>query len=219
MERVFLARKFVSIEGGARHIYEEEIFDSYEAALHFIHTISEEDEEFFLSEIVSCMLNDTSSQNDKEIHIFDRKGALIWSSRALDSSSAKHFTEKFSVGDIVKLNSFPWASSSPTYVSTIGVISQVPIPLDKWMALGNKKDFWDNTYVVESIRNGYLGHWHATENSLELYCHHLPENLLFLKILSEHYLGQKTIPDNVFQEIQNGHIFIEKVAHFYFDIF
>ena len=127
MERVHLARKFVSIEGGARHYYEEEIFDNYDAAHSFIQNISEEDEDFFLSEIVSCKLNDTYSKYDKEVHIFNKNGVLIWSNNSPHSSSKKKFSGKFSVGDIVILQAFPWISSSPTHVSTIGVVAEVPI--------------------------------------------------------------------------------------------
>lgn len=216
MERVHLARKFVSIEGGARHYYEEEIFDNYDAAHSFIQNISEEDEDFFLSEIVSCKLNDTYSKYDKEVHIFNKNGVLIWSNNSPHSSSKKKFSGKFSVGDIVILQAFPWISSSPTHVSTIGVVAEVPIFFDEWITLGKEIKTWDGTYVVESIRDGYLGHWHATEESLELYCQDLPENLQFLKILSEHYMGEKAISSNILQDIKNGDIFVEKVKHFDF---
>jgi hypothetical protein len=220
MEKLYIARKFVAIEGSARHIYEEEIFDSYEAAFKFIKSISEEEEDFFLSEIVSCVLNDVESCNEKENYIFDKKGDLVWSNNVSKSPLLPDsFVGKFSIGEIVKLCAFPWDPFSPTYVSTIGVVSQLPVSLDEWLMGGNDKNHWDNNYVVEYIRDGYLGHWHVKECSLESFRQELPDKLQFLQILAAHYLELKILPEKIYKDIQCGNVFIEKVEHLNFDIF
>lgn len=215
MKKIYIARKYVAIEGGARHFYEEAVFDSYDIAYKFIKNISEEDEDYFLSEIVCYVLNKFLCDEDIERYIFDKQGALIWKNNSHKIERlADSFTGKFSIGDVVHLSPFPWNAASPTHVETLGVVARVPVAIDEWIGAGHCSVSWDDSYIVEHIRNGYLGHWHVREKVIDLYCDILPENLSFLKVLADHYLERKNIPEKIFRDIQEGIMFIEKVKHF-----
>ncbi len=233
MEEYHIARKFVAIEGGARHYYEEGVFNSYDTAYNFIKQISEEEDDIFLSEIVSYPLNSGSPCDEKKVVTFDRKGNLILKYDATKIYDNCHvvkkddykivyknpepesFTDKFKVGDFVLIKAFPWNAASPTCVDTIGVIVRAPVFFDEWVANGNDKYEWDNEYVVDYIRNGYLGHWHVQEKGLKIFNRKLPENLKFLKLLENHYLKRKEIPEESLSEILDGNIFIENVKCFF----
>lgn len=225
MKVMYIARKYIAIEGGARHFYEEEIFDSYEFAYSFIKNISEEEDDAFLSEIVSCNLNGFSCKNRKEIFVFDRLGVLVWKNTPIEKiDPGDIYTGRFSLGDIVKVHPFPWNAASPTCVETIGVVGSVPAPFDEWMpsedeewvSSDGSKEQWDGTYIVYCVRNGYLAHWHILEEGMDIYREELPENLCFLKILANHFLKIKCLPEKVYKEIYEGKLFIEKVDHFMF---
>lgn len=234
MEKKYIVRKFIAIEGGARHYYDEGIFSSYDAAFNFVKQISEEDDDRFLSEIVSYPLDSISPDNDKEVFTFDRKATLLITYDAkkiydnchvaqedgykivYKNPEPESFTGKFSVGDLVFIRAFPWNGVSPTSIDTIGVIAATPTFFDEWTINGNDKYKWDNAYVVNYIRDGYIGHWHVEEKGMTFFNEKLPDNLKFLMILANHYLNNETISEATMKEILAGNIFIENVTHFDF---
>jgi hypothetical protein len=236
MNKTYIARKYVMIEGGARHYYEEGVFSSYEYAYGFIKTISEEDDDFFLSEIVSYPLNGTSPCDEKKIYTFDRKGKRLITYDArkkydncyvieedgyktiYQKHKPESYSGKYKVGDIVFIKAYPWNDASPTHIDTIGVVATVPISFDEWITKGNDKHTWDNAYVVDCIRDGYIGHWHVEERGIVFFDRNLSNNLKFLIIISDHYQKKKILPREIFDEVIYGNVFIENVKHFDFEI-
>ena len=231
-KRGYIARKFYAHNYGSQTIYEEAIFESYELAYKFIEEISEEVHDRFLSEIVSYQLNDDEPWDRDQIWTFDRKGQLI---RFYDAQTAdenchviehdgykevftepepESYTGKFIVGDIVKVRAFPWNMESPIPEDTIGVIVNTPIHYSEWLKQEKSKYGWDNSYVIDFIREGYLDHMHIKEEGLELFIEEIPKKLSFIKKLSDHYKGKTIIKDNIFRDINDGKIFVEKVRHF-----
>ncbi len=232
IKRGYIARKYYAHGHGSQTIYEEGIFDSYELAYKFIEEISEEDDEQFLSEIVSCQINDNEPWESDQLWTFDRKGKLV---RFHDTNKIgenchiveheeyrevftepepKSYTGKFKIGDIVTIRAFPWNWESQIPEDTIGVIINTPIHYDEWRKHENSKYGWDNTYVIDYIRDGYLDHMHIKEDGLSLFQKDIPENFSFLKQLSDHYKGKLVIKGDVFKDINDGNIFVEKVRHF-----
>jgi len=237
LNRIYIARKYVGIEGiSSRHYYEERVFSSYELAYEFIKLISEEEHDCFLSEIVSYPLNNTSFCDEQEIYTFDRKGQLLITDtlnrydnyyvfeedidrKIYPKHEQASYSGKYKIGDIVFIRAYPWNDVSPTHKDTIGVVSAIPDSLDKWIANGYEMYTWDNAYVVDCIRDGYLGHWHVEEKGITPFNDKLPDNLEFLKILSNHYRTESSLPDNIINDVISGKLFIEKVTHFDFENF
>ncbi len=201
MKRVYIARKFVYVEGGSRHYYEEEIFNDREQALKFIKLISNEEDSFFLSELVVCKLDNDNIDDEKEIQLFDYKGRLLYSS--IHSDMNYQTDKSFSKGDIVKLSPFPWNRYSPTYVEIIGVVSKTPTT-------------GENEYIIDYIRDGFLGHLHSLAIAIEEFSGKIPANQIFLSELADHYKGVKLIPQKLLSAVYNCEIFIEKVKHYNF---
>ena len=80
MEKIYIVRKFTVTKGGARHYYEEEVFNHIGLALKFVAAISNEYNDSFLSEMITCDLNNEDTDKDKDVKIYDFKGNIIWSS-------------------------------------------------------------------------------------------------------------------------------------------
>lgn len=231
-KRGYIARKFYAHNYGSQTIYEEGIFESYELAYKFIQEISEEDHHRFLSEIVSYPMNDNQPWESDQLWTFDRKGTLI---RHLDTQKTdenshivvhdgfrtiyhepdpESYKCKFKIGDIVSIKAFPWNSDSTIPEDTIGVIINTPVLYDVWIKQGNNKYEWDSFYVIDYIREGYLDHMHIQEQHLKNFNNEVPENLTFLKTLSAHYQRKIEINEDIFKDINDGKIFVEKVRHF-----
>lgn len=203
MKQIYIVRKFIQIEGGSRHYYEEEVFSDHMRALKFVKLISDEEDNFFLSELVTCKLDNEDVDNEKEVQIFDYKGCLLYQSFQSDGN---YRTSKFfSIGDIVKLSPFPWNQHSPTHVETIGVVSKTPAADE-------------DEYIVDYIRDGFIGHWHSTASALEEFSGRIPANLIFLAELADHYKGVKLIPEKTLSAVYNCEVFIEKVEHYNFKL-
>ncbi|HID69900.1 MAG TPA: hypothetical protein EYP35_05420 [Desulfobacterales bacterium] len=201
MEKIYVVRKFVSIEGGARHYYEEEVFSSFQRAFKFMKLISEEEDDFFLSELITCCLDNNNIDVEKDVQIYDYKGRLLFASTQV--SDVCQSKKSFSIGDIVKISPFPWNQQSPTCVPTICVVSKTPVASDE-------------EYIVDYIRDGFLGHWHVEGAALKEHGEDMPENLVFLTELANHYKGIKSIPEKTLNAVYKGEIFVEKVQHYNF---
>lgn len=222
MKKIFIARKYVCLDGGSRHFYEEGAFTSYNSAYEFIVQISDEDNDCFLSEIVCFYIDDSKNFDKKDVFIFDRQGNLIVEemNHCKEISfieKATTYSEKYRIGDIVMIKAYPWNACSPAYIDTIGVISMTPVPLEDWIKDGNSPQDWDNEYVADCIRCGYIGHFHVQEKAMDLYTGVIPDRLKFIKILSDHYSKKKILPDTILNELIYGKIFIENVKHFDFN--
>ena len=235
MSAIYFARKYTIYDEKNRHFYEEGIFHSYELAYKYIKKISDEEDHDFFGEIVVFELNDFSRKLENEFFIFDYKANLIYDSNKINSKIKKYiaeengfrtiykindpnsYNEKFKIGDIVFIKAFPWNIFSPAYVDLIGVIGNVPCLYEKWIQNNNYYE-WDNTYVIYCIRDGYLGHWHIEERGIEFYSGELPDNLKFLRLLSEHLLKKMTIPDIIIDKIHQGEVFVEKLKYYLFSL-
>jgi len=206
---VYIARKFIVNDRLSKHYYEEEVFDSIDAASNFISSISYEDNTRFFSEIVTCYLNNEDIDKDKYTNIYDCNGNLIWSS-VCHYDQCEH-DQDYNIGEIVTIMPFPWNPFSPTYIKTIGVVSCLPKSFD------DKNNYTHNEeYIIECIRSGFLYHWHVKKYALQKYTDDIPENMSFLKILSDHYKKIKVIPEDILNAVYNGELFVEKVHHYNF---
>jgi hypothetical protein len=231
MTNVYIARKYVAYETGRRRYYEEGVFSSYESAHDFIRMLSVEDEDSFLGEIVRYGIDDTSPWDDERVWTFDRKAELVHSSASgeetehseiADSVSSeficgepepKTYTRKFAVGDIVLIRAFPWNAVSPTSENVIGVITNTPVSFDDWVSQGGDKHDWGNTYEVYRVLRGYLEHIHVVEEGIEFYNDPLPDNLIFLKDLSEQVRGIPVLKTETMSKVLAGEVFVERVRH------
>jgi hypothetical protein len=231
-KRGYIARKYYSHPQGAQSIYEESIFDSYESAYKYILSISEEDYDRFICEIISLVIGDKESYENEIRWTFDRKGKLIREYNAKErrdhgtvikqdgyetvryEPQPNNYSGKFNVGELVSIRAYPWAQESHMPEDTLGVIAQTPTLYKKWIEKGNDKYEWDSEYVIDYIRDGYLTHMHISEKHITLKGVSLPEELAFLGILSEHLKGTKLIDKDILIQIYNGEIFVEKVTHF-----
>jgi hypothetical protein len=230
MKRSFIARKYISVDGG-RSYYEEAVFDTFEAAKAFIQEISEEDHDCFLSEIVSYPTNSSEPWDDKQTWTFDRKGNLLHTydarkeeaeCKVIEEEGCKilfcepkpeTYTQKFQVGEIVFIRAFPWNEVSPVSEDTIGVIATTPAPFEQWLSKGQDKYHWDNSYVIYCIRSGYVDHIHVEERGIESYTDEIPERLTFLKDLAQYFRGNELLKKEVMGEVFAGNVFVEKVRH------
>ncbi|MBT0666017.1 hypothetical protein KI809_17025 [Geobacter pelophilus] len=228
MKRSFIARQYTS-HGMGRSYYEEAIFETYEAANSFIQEISEEDDDCFLSEIVSYPTNSTEPWDDTQIWTFDRKGSLLHfydarkeeaECKVIEEDGCKiilreprpqTYTGKYEVGNIVIIRAFPWNEVSPVTEDTIGVIATTPNHFEEWLSKGKDRYDWDNSYVVYCIRSGYVDHIHVEERGIELYTNEVPERLTFLDDLAEYFRGKEILKKEVMEEVFAGNIFVEKV--------
>ncbi len=236
MDRFYIARKFVTNEGRSKCYYEEGIFSTYELAYEFIKIISKEEDDSFLTEIVSYPIDSHTPCDGRDVYTFNRKGELLITHKAENrfdncyvveedgyntvykKYDPESYTGKYKIGDIVFIRAYPWNKASPTYKDTVGVISAVPLSFDEWVASGNDKHTWDNAYVIDFIRDGYLGHWHVEERGIAFFNEDIPDNFKFLKLLSDHYQTGKTLSNEVLDGIIYGDIFIENVKHFNFSV-
>ncbi len=188
--------------------------------------VSIEDNDIFLSEIISYGINDTSPWDDERIWTFDRKARLIHCFTACEqdgycentrdgsvSPDPHNYAAKFAIGDIVLIAPFPWNKESPTSENVIGVIGQMPIPFDEWVSWGNDKSEWDDTYVIYRILGGYLQHIHVRERGIQPYKDILPDNLMFLKDLSDQFRGKRILREEALEKVLEGKIFVEKVRY------
>jgi len=233
---MYIARKYVADDSCRRSYYEEGIFSSYDLAYDFIRKISEEDDDCFLSEIVAYPHDSHTPCDDKEEYTFDRKGNLLDRYDAREIEDALHvfvdqygnrirrlepapdsFTGKFKIGDMVFIRAYPWNKVSPMCADIIGVVGQVPVFYSDWVADGNEKYEWDNTYVIYCISSGYLYHTHVQEGGLTIYHAELPDNLKFLRLLSRHLQNIELIPDETLDQVFSGDLFIKKVKHYEFE--
>lgn len=228
MKRNFIARKYVPYDVGQSY-YEEAIFDTYEAANTFIQEISEEDDDRFLSEIVSYPTNSTEPWDDTQTWTFDRKGCLlhVYDARKeeaeckviekdgckimLREPQPQTYTGKYEVGNIVFIRAFPWNKESPVSEDTIGVIATTPTHFEEWLSRGENKYDWDNSYVIFCIRSGYVDHIHVEESGIESYTNEVPDNLIFLRDLADHFRGKEILKKEVMKEVFAGNVFVEKV--------
>jgi len=232
MNRGYIARKYVGREIGGKYLYEEGIFSSYESAYDFIQEISEEDEDCFLSEIVSYPIDSTSPWDHDKYWIFDRKGKLLHSydvdkrydnCKVVDHDGYKSihpepepesYTGKFKEGDLVFVRAFPWNKYSYRYFDMIGVVVSTPVHYEVWISDEKDKYDWGNDYVIYFVLSGYLDHIHVEERGIEHFQEELPDNLEILKYLSAHFQGANIFKDGILEKIVDGKIFVEKVRFF-----
>lgn len=234
MKRGYIARKFYAHPYGAQTLYEEAFFETYEAAKKYIEEISEEDCDLFFSEIVSLLFNDKEPWENEQIWTFDRKGKLIRFYDALNryvnvnchviekegykevypEPEPQSYTGKFKVGDIVVVRAYPWNQDSPIPTDTIGVVAASPVPYEIWRNQEKQKYGWDDTYVIDYIKDGYLDHMHIKEQGLAAVTDDIPANISFLKHLSDHCRGKIKIREETLKKIYDGKIFVEKVNYF-----
>ena len=230
--RNYIARKYYAQNYGSQNIYEESIFESYESAYKYIEEISEEDHDRFLSEIVSYVINDTESWENEQTWTFDRKGKLVRFYDAqkkyencrvierdgykeiYEEPKPKSYTGLFQIGDIVIVKAFPWNCDSPIPEDTLGVVANRPVLYNEWIEQGYDKYDWDNKYVIDFIRDGYMDHMHVEEHGVKKAEKKIPEKLSFLIRLSNHYNGKKPLKFEIFKDVIDGNIFVEKVRHF-----
>lgn len=233
MDKKYIARKYVATDTNARHYYEEGIFSSYEKAYSFILAISDEDEDIFLSEIVGFDLDSHDANKNGEVTIFDRRGKVLLVDKSNDDGIRcmkkndgtviiRHerdplsYSGKYKIGDIVFIRAFPWNPYSPTQKDTIGVVSNVPIFYEQWVSNRSDNYEWDNTYTIDCIRDGYLGHWHVVEQGLIFLDSKIPHEQKIISVLSDHYRGSKKIPSILLKKLSAGDIFVENVEHYNF---
>lgn len=231
MKRIFIARKYVARDMGHRSYYEEAVFDTYDAANTFVQEISEEDNDCFLSEIVSYPTNSNEPWDDTQTWTFDRKGSLLHvydarkeeaeckviekdgCKRLLREPDPQAYTGKYEVGNIVSVRAFPWNDVSPLSEDTIGVIASTPDCFEEWLSRGLNKFDWDDSYVIYCIQSGYVDHIHVEERGIEPYTYDVPERLSFLNDLSAFFSGKQLLKKEVMDEVFAGNVFVEKVRH------
>ena len=153
--RAYIARKFYAEVSHKNPIYEEGVFSSYKSAYEFILEISEEDDDRFLSEIVSYIIDDKEPWENDQKWVFDKCGQLIrhfdtqkWRSeshKVEENGCISYYREpipesfngKFAIGDLVIVKAYPWNEASNIPYDTIGVIVGCPVSFKAWIDEGH----------------------------------------------------------------------------------
>jgi hypothetical protein len=219
MNRMYIARKYgVWTEYGARTIFEEGSFLSYETAAQFLQTVRDDEDETYFTEIVSYEIDSPEPWEYQQIWIFDHTGALIQTypeqhtcqERSIWSPEA--YQGKFRRGDIVIVHAH---NGSHLAKQVLGVVAYTPVSYSEWIAQGHTPEEWEAYYTIDFITSfGYLDHDHVQEKVLEPYRNAIPEELRFLQVLSDHYRGIRQIKATVLDSLYQGMVFVKQVRQF-----
>lgn len=224
--RVYIAREVApNMDSGWERIADEVVFSTFEAAEAYLKDL---DSEYFEPrshfQIVSYLLDDIP-EFDPWAHIqywyYDQTRSLIEhydreaeQARA-NQELAREYTGKFKVGDVVRFLNSTWVDTQ----DKIGVVHTVPLPLEQCTDVGTQEDgsfsYYDAAYSVEFVDTfGRLNHDHTLERDLELYRGEIPEDVAFLGLLRDHYLGKRKIKEESLHALVEGNIIARDIRRF-----
>ena len=227
----YIAREITLSEFGLIRIDEEGVFSSFEIASDFLKDLREEGEYEtnpstadieFRHEIIKLKINEFESYKTIIKWTYKLNGELI-SKVSFDDNRPNCFEtvdykSRFSVGEIVRVKCNYEEPASCLTQENYGVISHIPTAKEAWQASGKPTDEWDSAYIVWLIShiNGYLGHHHLNELCLDKFGEELPEELEFLKILSEYLTNKNNIinPDLI-KKALSGDVVVKKINYFF----
>lgn len=227
MDTVFLLRRY-RIEGyGLKRIDCEFIFDSLKHALQQLDYlkideigINTNDFNFYRFEILEIKQNSNSPKNIKRDWHYNLAGLPLGNNTSLDlnKKEVRHFDEYFAIGNfIVPQVSSHWDFSNYD-IFPIGVISE---NVDKGDLKQIPKSCLDRPlFAVDFINDlGYLERDHFNKYELltqfQLFNQEIPEMYSFLKILSDHYVGERILNKKELEKIYNGEVYVKHVPSYF----
>jgi hypothetical protein len=196
----FIAYAYTPVdESAGRRVKEQGIFTTFEKAREFIAVLVEnldegehETAQFLVLEIAMDCLQPWETERH---WYFDATAEPLYYSNSKSPRGAPPESDaQFAKGDLVFIRAFPWNLYSPVQRDVIGVVHYAP-------ERGLEEDSSDE-YVVSFIDDaGLLDHCHAPGISLHPYSDPLPENLRFLRLLSQFHRGERNVADEFLEAI------------------
>lgn len=223
MEKIFIARHFsFKNEFHAQRIFEEDVFTSYERAYAFIQKLIDEynyrerpDGNLALFMIIVHMVDNHEPQKVKIEIYLDNHGKMLGKKDHLENYQFPEeflptFPTKFKIGDFVRVKAFPYRMESPVTQGLLGVVALPPKPPDP-----NLEGSGDLQYVVYHItHDGYLNHIHVYESVLDRYDDEIPEELSFIKILSDDFTGKRRVKKEIANDLNWGLVYVKNTRIF-----
>ncbi len=115
------------------------------------------------------------------------------------------YVPSFREGDLVRITS-RWGLSLMPSDGIIGVVTGVPKSYEDWRRTASGA--WDPVYMVECIApTGYMTHFHPMEAEMAPFAGELPEDLLLLGRLSQHFRGEALIDEKTLSDLRLGEIY------------
>lgn len=211
LKDIYIAREIYS-EGknGLIRIDEEGAFLSFEQAQSFLAHLRVEgdynietsaNDKYFKHQIIKYNTNDYNNW-DKEVRwTYEINGKLLSevdaSAHETESENINIFNRFYKLGDIVRVKTYDEDTNSFLVESNFGVIGQVTVDKESWVASGERPDEWNNDYIVWLISSdkGILYHQHLDGTLIDSITEPLSEELAFLNLLSEYIKKEGCVAD------------------------
>ena len=227
----YIAREILKSHGGLIRIDEEGVFSSFAEARMFLKHIRKESEyekdapsehSNFRHEIIRFKVDNYENCESQKVWTYKLNGELISEVSATDQifHDFEHVTyqELFDVGDIVRIKSNFEEPSSYQINETLGVIEQKPLRISDWESGGKPLEEWDGSYLIWLISDdtNLLYHEHLHEKCLDKVVGEIPEELSFLKLLSDYFKNNGNVPNaDKIKETFSENIVVRKINYFY----
>jgi hypothetical protein len=209
-EHVYIAREILVSDGGLIRIDEEGIFSTFDAAYAFIEHLRKEGQyvnessasiEAFRHEIIQSRLNDYENWNSEVTWTYKLNGELLSRCDAgiepPNPFESVSFRSLFELGEIVRAKPSFEEPESHLATENYGVICQIPVSQESWKTSGEPLEDWDGAYIVLLISEmtNLLYHEHLIEICLDKFEGTLPEDLIFLNLLSKYIENDGNVPN------------------------
>ncbi len=199
--------------GRSTFFYEESIFETFEDAKKYVDHITDEEDETFVTEIVSYVVGSYESWEDKQVWFYNNKGELITTAeeRASFSSSRTIHSPTFKVGDLVVVPAF----CKNKYGLDEDIVGVVGESTPEQIASGEKdiSDVPDYDYTVYYItETGQIDHVHPDGRGVLEFEGDLPRELEFLSILRDHIIGKKRIANDIYKRIWSRDVNLRNIV-------
>lgn len=230
---IYIAREVTLDAIGMIRIDEEGVFSSFKEAQDFLEHLRvdgeyesepDPDDEIYRHEIIKYPLNNYENYNTKVRWVYKLNGDLISKEDPRETIPSPFdsvsFHSLFTVGDIVRVKSNYEEPSSNLIEENYGVISKVPVTKEIWQSSNMNLDEWDGAYIVLLIseNTNLLYHQHVNEICLEKLKGELPDDLVFLNLLSDYSRNDGNVPNSeIIKKALHERIVVRKMNYFYSD--
>lgn len=225
---IYIVRHILlSDDYGSVRIDSESAFSTWDGAQECMKSIVEEWEEdrdpkdliAFRIEIVELPLGHIDPWDKKREWLYSLDGRLVESYPNPECEKPDferfEYEGKFKPGDIVAIKPSLHEPNSSSIRGDFGIVIQTPIDKAEWIKASHEPSDWDGHYIVYYITDtGIMHHKHLPECALENLSQALPDELLFLKMYSDHLNNVKPLPNELFEKVSIDRIFVRNMKTF-----